>query len=370
MTEQALVRIMGALFALFNTNELKNFELNWKDIEKSQPVDAALFAECRKLLQTCEEMQASIDNYEGAMQEIKVAMSAQQNTDEQKEAIRDALNKVIPNAALCQSWMQFAQKVSKFLTKRLLPRLSAPIIANETHKEEEEEEEPQEMEQEDINYNDEEEKKQEKESEKVSELTILTHQALVHELALILDFLITFDQKKMMQPQIQNDFSFYKRSLSKQNEAYLSDLEWSVSNEKAGFVSMFLAQAIPLQKEVATQLANNQQSLKVLAIFCNACLDLLKENKFTEDEESQWLALRAMTAAFVIYDHGNANGAFQRNSHTKAQKVISMIAHDYVTLYGEKEHEDIKGLVNIIKFATMHFNDAGTSASIKNLLDK
>ena len=48
----------------------------------------------------------------------------------------------------------------------------------------------------------------------------------------------------MLQPQIQNDFSFYKRTLNKQNEDYLNDLEWSVSHEKAGFVSMFLAQVL------------------------------------------------------------------------------------------------------------------------------
>eukprot|EP01083_Nonionella_stella_P214038 771475_1 len=119
---------MGALFALFNTNELKNFELNWKDIEKSHPQDASLYAECRKMLQICNEISNSIDNYEGAKEEIKLAMNAIQNSDEQKQAIRKAMIKVIPNAALCQSWMQFCTRLSKFLVKRLLPRLSVPIM--------------------------------------------------------------------------------------------------------------------------------------------------------------------------------------------------------------------------------------------------
>ena len=373
---------MGALFALFNTNELKNFELNWKDIEKSHPADASLYAECKKMLQTCAEILQSIDNYEGGREEIKIAMSASQGSEEQKEAIRNAMIRVIPNAALSQSWMQFAQKLSKFLVKRLLPRLSKPIIDgynDDGSSDEEEVEVPQD----DIQYDNDEENGNNDDDEKkvnndqVSELTILTHQALCHEFALILDFLLTFDQKKMMQPEIQNDFSFYKRTLSKQNEEYLKDLEWSVSNEKAGFISMFLAQAIPLIKEVSNTLSNNKQSLKILAIFCNSAYSLLKENKFKKDTKSQLLALRAMTASFIIYDHGNQEfGAFQRKSDTKAQKIVSMICNDYISLYGDEDNDnndikqEINGLKNIIKFASIHFDDNNTSQSIKNMINQ
>jgi len=102
----------------------------------------------------------------------------------------------------------------------------------------------------------------------------------------------------------------------------LSDLDWNaVSQEKAGFVSMFLAQPIVMMKEVAQNIGNNPQCLKILGICANACLDLLKENKFGKDSESQQLALRAMVSAFVIYDHGNSEfGAFQKKSHTKEEK--------------------------------------------------
>ena len=113
-------------------------------------------------------------------------------------------------------------------------------------------------------------------------------------------------------------------------------------------------------------------------------MDLLKENKFKKDKESQLLALRAMVASFVIYDHGNIEyGAFQRKSHTKAQKIISMICNDYMQLNGniiddnisdnddndDQLKQEINGLVNMIKFASAHFNDATTPASIKNLIN-
>ena len=214
-------------------------------------------------------------------------------------AIRKAMIKVIPNAQLSQSWMEFANSLSEFLVKRLLPRLSAPIIDNDTDKEKGNlsDDDNDDNKNNDNNNDDDENKEQinENQNSPVSELTLLTHQALLREFALILDFLLTFDQKKMMEPQIQNDFSFYKRTMSKQNEAYLSDLDWNaVSQEKAGFVSMFLAQSIVMMKEVAQNIGNNKRCLKVMAIFCNTCLDLLKENKFGKDAESQELALRAV----------------------------------------------------------------------------
>eukprot|EP00485_Elphidium_margaritaceum_P013968 CAMPEP_0202730366 /NCGR_PEP_ID=MMETSP1385-20130828/186602_1 /ASSEMBLY_ACC=CAM_ASM_000861 /TAXON_ID=933848 /ORGANISM="Elphidium margaritaceum" /LENGTH=351 /DNA_ID=CAMNT_0049396639 /DNA_START=27 /DNA_END=1082 /DNA_ORIENTATION=- len=350
---------MGALFtALFNSNsELKNFELNWNDIEKSHPMDASLHNECQKLLQMCREIQTSIDNYEGGKDFIANAMRAEHNSEEQKEMIRTAMIHVIPNAALCQSWFQFAGQLSSFMSQRLLPHLAVPIIdgINDHHHH-----------QDDNDDEDDEKKSAAVADHAVSEITIMAHQALTFEFATILDTILTFDQKKMRCPQIQNDFSFYKRNLGKRHEAWLNDLQWSVSNEKAGFISMFLAHALPLQKEVATQLASNAQCLKVLAIFCNACYDLLKENKFKDDAASQQLALRAMTAAFVIYDHGNEAGAFQRSSLTKAAKIVAMIATEYVSLYGNKEHTDALG--NMIKYGTIHFNDAQTPMNIKNML--
>ena len=53
---------MGALFALFNQNQLNNFELHWKDIKKSHPADAALYEECKELLSDLDGIQSSIDN--------------------------------------------------------------------------------------------------------------------------------------------------------------------------------------------------------------------------------------------------------------------------------------------------------------------
>merc|ERR1712204_145147 len=73
----------------------------------------------------------SIDEYSNAKDQIKIAMEAAANSDESKQAIRSAMQLVLPNAQKCQNWMDFAKRASDLLTKQLLPRLATPIIANE-----------------------------------------------------------------------------------------------------------------------------------------------------------------------------------------------------------------------------------------------
>jgi len=44
---------------------------------------------------------------------------------------------------------------------------------------------------------------------------VQTNQALVAQLAAIFDFAFHFDERKMVNPAIQNDFSYYRRVLSR-----------------------------------------------------------------------------------------------------------------------------------------------------------
>ncbi len=39
------------------------------------------------------------------------------------------------------------------------------------------------------------------------------HQALVKQFAKILDFVLKFDEAKMTTPAVQNDFSYYRRTI-------------------------------------------------------------------------------------------------------------------------------------------------------------
>lgn len=93
-----------------------------------------------------------------------------------------------------------------------------------------------------------------------------TQQATVKQFAEILDFVLKFDDLKMNNPAIQNDFSYYRRTLNRRRmedpEQILSEdpaksgqciNEPSVtrsvlSNELANRMSLFYAQATPMLK--------------------------------------------------------------------------------------------------------------------------
>ncbi|ETO16615.1 hypothetical protein RFI_20729 [Reticulomyxa filosa] len=378
---------MGALISIFNSNELKDFELLWTTqiavpenvSEKNLCVkDIDVFEEGQALLEKCLKVKKSLEEYKGSKDVIKEAMSTKQGTDENKEATRRAMESVSLNAASCAEWYDCAVEVGNFLKDKLFPALCKRGSKVADKKEGTTKETDSKIE----------EKKEDTERTEISEMNILTHQALSKQICELLNFLLTFDQLKMLQSQAQNDFSFYKRTLTKcDSDGSLSDIRLPVNAEKAGFISMYLAQAIPMMKEVANIIKldrNAEFSLEVLSTICNACVDLLKANKFGGNSYHT-VILKAMVASFVLslfcfvcrhiflfflsfrmYDHANAIGAFQRRSLTKASIVVSMVCTEYTQIYQNKEFAT--ELSNTIKYSCLHVNDEQTPQSIRRML--
>lgn len=75
-----------------------------------------------------------------------------------------------------------------------------------------------------------------------------TQQALVKQLAEILEFVLKFDEHKMKTPAIQNDFSYYRRTLTRASLARQDNAEKDlvVGNELANRMSLFYAHATPM----------------------------------------------------------------------------------------------------------------------------
>jgi len=75
-----------------------------------------------------------------------------------------------------------------------------------------------------------------------------TQQALVKQLAEILEFVLKFDEHKMKTPAIQNDFSYYRRTLTRASLAHQDNAEKDlvVGNELANRMSLFYAHATPM----------------------------------------------------------------------------------------------------------------------------
>ena len=75
-----------------------------------------------------------------------------------------------------------------------------------------------------------------------------TQQALVKQLAEILEFVLKFDEHKMKTPAIQNDFSYYRRTLTRASLSRQDGTEKDlvVGNELANRMSLFYAHATPM----------------------------------------------------------------------------------------------------------------------------
>lgn len=75
-----------------------------------------------------------------------------------------------------------------------------------------------------------------------------TQQALVKQFAEILEFVLKFDEHKMKTPAIQNDFSYYRRTLTRASLSRQDNPENDlvVGNELANRMSLFYAHATPM----------------------------------------------------------------------------------------------------------------------------
>ncbi|KAG7215305.1 hypothetical protein INR49_022633, partial [Caranx melampygus] len=79
-------------------------------------------------------------------------------------------------------------------------------------------------------------------------------QALARQFAQIMHFTLRFDELKMTNPAIQNDFSYYRRTISRMRINNLS-----VKNELANRMSLFYASATPMLKTLSDARRSSSQ---------------------------------------------------------------------------------------------------------------
>jgi len=193
--------------------------------------------------------------------------------------------------------------------------------------------------------------------------SIQQKQAVSKKIADVLDFVLKFDELKMLRPGLQNDFSFYRRSLGK----HAGDPDLVVRDDEASFISLFIAQPIPMMTSTAratTELLNESAHLglhvpRVLATIANVCLHLVKTKKF-EDAPTNMLCVRAMVGCIVLFDHLTPEGAFVKRSGINMRQAAQLVT---------KEFADQKPLINALRYSTLHFSDDSTPAAITQMLE-
>eukprot|EP01120_Amphizonella_sp_Union-15-10_P006260 TRINITY_DN1977_c0_g1_i4.p1 TRINITY_DN1977_c0_g1~~TRINITY_DN1977_c0_g1_i4.p1 ORF type:complete len:316 (-),score=45.07 TRINITY_DN1977_c0_g1_i4:47-994(-) len=195
--------------------------------------------------------------------------------------------------------------------------------------------------------------------------TIKTQQALAKQLADVFDFVLRFDDSKMVNPAIQNDFSYYRRTLNRMKLSK-KDQNIKIRDELANRMSLFFAYPTPMMRCLSETTVKflSQNSIprenvtNGLALMANICQDMVDKNKFTSAQTNMF-CLRAMTGCIILVDHIHNLGAFHRKSPINIKGCITVLKNlaDHTT-----------GLLNALRFTTIHLNDPDTPTSIKQLL--
>jgi len=206
------------------------------------------------------------------------------------------------------------------------------------------------------------------------ETALATKQALAKQMAQVLSFVLKFDDLKMNNPSVQNDFSYYRRTLSRMK---MKDADAAaravVNDEQANRMSLFYAYPTPLLRcisETTTKFVAESKAIPVenttdcLAIMCTVCRVMIEtpeyHSRFAEPE-TLFFCQRVMVAAVIVYDHVHAVGAF-----SKKNKAIDMVR----TVKAVKMHSNpaSAGLLNALRFTTKNLQHEDTSKSVKTLL--
>jgi len=189
----------------------------------------------------------------------------------------------------------------------------------------------------------------------------LTRLVLVKQLAEIFDFVFHFDEAKMVNPPIQNDFSYYRRVLSRMKNT--DGKEILVDEELANKMSFFFAYPTPMMKVLidATRDFDKISKLRLidgLSLVANLCLKGL-ENDGGDSEHVTMLFLCAMTGCIILVDHLHDEGAFHKKSPIRIRACIQKL---------KEQQPSVDFLLNSLRFTTLHLNDEQTMSAITKLL--
>jgi len=199
-------------------------------------------------------------------------------------------------------------------------------------------------------------------------------QALVKQFAEILDFVIKFDDIKMVSPVIQNDFSYYRRTQSRRRMVTSdnSDKDECVPHEIANRMSLFYAHATPMLKmlsDTTSTFVSQHKDLPVenttdcLSTMANICRVMIENPEYCQrfrNQETKSFCLRVMVGVIILYDHVHPVGAFAKSSGIDIKGSIKMLR--------DQQDASVDGLLNALRYTTKHLNDETTPKSVKALL--
>ncbi|KAJ3056516.1 Protein fam49a [Rhizophlyctis rosea] len=204
-----------------------------------------------------------------------------------------------------------------------------------------------------------------------------TRQATARRLADVLHFVSLFDELKMGNPNVQNDFSYYRRTLSRMRMSNPNQQNVVVHDELANRMSLFYAHSTPMTKSLidsALMLVNSvsfrlflcpanrsipaENVTDVFAVFCGICYNAVTKGRAQGAMVDY--CLRVMVVCIILYDHVDPAGAFAKGSKLNIRASVRVIQ----TNGGSGSNS----LLNTLRYSTVHLNDDATPKVIKQML--
>ncbi|CAM9322446.1 unnamed protein product, partial [Phaeothamnion confervicola] len=247
--------------------------------------DAELYADLCALVEAGRAALLQLQSYRGCSEVIRASMSSPRNMAVQREAFATLAR----NAEAIKGFYALAQRLQG-LAPALLRRLAAlPVTAGGTG--------------------------------------IGERPSLVRKTADVLELVLDWDQAKMMHPQVQNDFAYYRRLLPKMvNEPAAAAAP--VSDTDANVISMFIAENVPLTVTLAAATADTARRTdgvaRVVATVANMCCGMVHRGIYSSEAINRKL-LMAMTGAVVLYDRITDQGVFVKASGVGVSKCIKVL---------------------------------------------
>lgn len=318
---------MGAIVSLLAGGEKKSSLDIFLDFEAAEPGEAEkdIHGSVAEVLNKSEVILEKLFNYKGCEEFIRKAI-----TTPGPETEKAAWDSILPAVETLQEFYEFSNEIEKIYPK-LLTALFA--VQNDTLK-----------------------------------TNLEGQQALAKQLADIFDFALRFDDAKMVNPSIQNDFSYYRRSLSRMKlNKQGGDIK--IKDELANRMSLFFAYPTPMMKVLTDTTVgflnspectiNKIQVVSGFSLMANICLDMVEKAKF-KNAKTNMFCLRAMTGSIVLVDHLDDQGAFHKKTNINIKAAITKLK-----TFTEMPTD---GLLNALRYTTVHLNDTDTPIGIKNLL--
>lgn len=293
----------------------------------AQPTESEkeTYDEAEEFIKDSENFIEQLKSFKVAEAETKAAMSKPSPETERK-----AWDAVVPNMFKLKEFCDFSKRMSPIVT-RIFKQLCAPGASSLVER-------------------------------------LDSHQALVKQLAKVIDAVFKLDEFKMVNSGMSNDISYFRRksqALGRKMGQENQRISSSFNNidvldvDTTNTISLFFADPTPFLKALVKSVMDfvtentgaSNLTVDILGTMFKVCLklcvvepsDVPEVKDFTIDDETKLFVIRVMVGLVVLYDHVNEpNGAFNKGSHISVKDCLTVV---------KKQEETVsKPLLDVLRF--------------------